>query len=129
MDEEEEEIKEILEQENRDLKPNRVYIILEDIKKNPLSEHALFTELEDENDDADGYFNVKVIDTTDNTDPRDSMSFVISQGLFCILEESLMEVYTKGSKSILKQMGDNVVDFLPNLLNKAKGPPNGSGYH
>lgn len=129
MDEEEEEIKEILEQEKRDLKPNRVYIILEDIKKNPLSEHALFTELEDENDDADGYFNVKVIDTTDNTDPRDSMSFVISQGLFCILEESLMEVYTKGSKSILKQMGDNVVDFLPNLLNKAKGPPNGSGYH
>ena len=77
----------------------------------------------------DGYFNVKVIDTTDNDDPRASMSFIISQGLFCILQESLMEVYTKGSKYILKQMGDNVVDFLPNLLNKAKGPPNGSGYH
>ena len=132
MDEEEEEeerIKEILEEEKRDLRPNRVYIILEDIKKNPLIEYGLFTELEDENEVDDGYFNVKVIDTTNNDDPRASMSFIISQGLFCILQESLMEVYTKGSKYILKQMGDNVVDFLPNLLNKAKGPPNGSGYH
>jgi hypothetical protein len=132
MDEEEEEeerIKEILEEEKRDLRPNRVYIILEDIKKNPLSEYGLFTELEDESEVDNGYFNVKVIDTTDNDDPRASMSFIISQGLFCILQESLMEVYTKGSKYILKQMGDNVVDFLPNLLNKAKGPPNGSGYH
>tara|TARA_R100001143_G_scaffold58283_1_gene56071 strand:+ start:1595 stop:1984 length:390 start_codon:yes stop_codon:yes gene_type:complete len=129
MDKEEEEIKEILEEEKRDLKPNRVYIILEDIKKNPLSEHGLFTELEDESEVDDGYFNVKVIDTTNNDDPRASMSFIISQGLFCILQESLMEVYTKGSKYILKQMGDNIVDFLPNLLDKAKGPPNGSGYH
>ena len=132
MDEEEEEeerIKEILEEEKRDLRPNRVSIILEDIKKNPLSEYGLFTELEDESEVDDGYFNVKVIDTTNNDDPRASMSFIISQGLFCILQESLMEVYTKGSKYILKQMGDNVVDFLPNLLNKAKGPPNGSGYH
>ena len=40
-----------------------------------------------------------------------------------------MEVYTKGSQSILDQMGDNVVDLLPNLLDKAKGPPDGSGYH
>ena len=77
----------------------------------------------------DGYFNVKVIDTTNNDDPRASMSFIISQGLFCILQESLMEVYTKGSQSILNQMGDNVVALFPNLLDKAKGPPDGSGYH
>ena len=63
------------------------------------------------------------------SDPRESMSFIISQGLFCILQESLMEVYTKGSQYILNQMGDNVVDLLPNLLNKAKVPPNGSEYH
>ena len=129
MDEEEEEIKEILEDERKDLKPNRVYIILEDIEKNPLRENALFTELNEEEEVDDGYFNVKVIDTTNNSDPRESMSFIISQGLFCILQESLMEVYTKGSQYILNQMGDNVVDLLPNLLNKAKGPPNGSGYH
>ena len=129
MDEEEEEIREILEDERKDLKPNRVYIILEDIEKNPLRENALFTELEEEEEVDDGYFNVKVIDTTNNSDPRESMSFIISQGLFCILQESLMEVYTKGSQYILNQMGDNVVDLLPNLLNKAKGPPNGSGYH
>jgi|TARA_R110002020_G_scaffold125886_3_gene283316 hypothetical protein len=129
MDEEEEEIREILEDERKDLKPNRVYIILEDIEKNPLRENALFTELNEEEEVDDGYFNVKVIDTTNNSDPRESMSFIISQGLFCILQESLMEVYTKGSQYILNQMGDNVVDLLPNLLNKAKGPPNGSGYH
>ena len=129
MDEEEEEIREILEDERKDLKPNRVYIILEDIEINPLRENALFTELEEEEEVDNGYFNVKVIDTTKNSDPRESMSFIISQGLFCILQESLMEVYTKGSQYILNQMGDNVVDLLPNLLNKAKGPPNGSGYH
>ncbi len=129
MDEEEEEIREILEDERKDLKPNRVYIILEDIEKNPLRENALFTELDEEEEVDNGYFNVKVIDTTENSDPRESMSFIISQGLFCILQESLMEVYTKGSQYILNQMGDNVVDLLPNLLNKAKGPPNGSGYH
>ena len=129
MDEEEEEIREILEDERKDLKPNRVYIILEDIEKNPLRENALFTELDEEEEVDNGYFNVKGIDTTKNSDPRDSMSFIISQGLFCILQESLMEVYTKGSQYILNQMGDNVVDLLPNLLNKAKGPPNGSGYH
>tara|TARA_Y100000590_G_scaffold469696_1_gene659143 strand:+ start:3869 stop:4189 length:321 start_codon:yes stop_codon:yes gene_type:complete len=106
-----------------------VYIILEDIEKNPLRENALFTELDEEEEVDNGYFNVKVIDTTKNSDPRESMSFIISQGLFCILQESLMEVYTKGSQYILNQMGDNVVDLLPNLLNKAKGPPNGSGYH
>ena len=129
MDEEEEEIREILEDERKDLKPNRVYIILEDIEKNPLRENALFTELDEEEEVDNGYFNVKVIDITKNSDPRESMSFIISQGLFCILQESLMEVYTKGSQYILNQMGDNVVDLLPNLLNKAKGPPNGSGYH
>ena len=129
MDEEEEEIREILEDERKDLKPNRVYIILEDIEKNPLRENALFTELNEEEEVDDGYFNVKVIDTTNNSDPRESMSFIVSQGLFCMLQESLMEVYTKGSQYILNQMGDNVVDLLPNLLNKAKGPPNGSGYH
>ena len=130
MDEEEEEdIEKILEEEKKDLKPNRVYLILEDIKKNPLREHALFTELDEEEDVDNGYFNVKVIDTTNNSDPRESMSFIISQGLFCILQESLMEVYTKGSQYILNQMGDNVVDLLPNLLNKAKVPPNGSEYH
>ena len=129
MDEEEEEIREILEDERKDLKPNRVYIILEDIEKNPLRENALFTELDEEEEVDNGYFNVKVIDTTKNSDPRESMSFIISQGLFCILQESLMEVYTKGSQYILNQMGDNVVDLLPNLLDKAKGPPDGSGYH
>ena len=129
MDEEEEDIEKILEEEKKDLKPNRVYLILEDIKKNPLREHALFTELDEEEDVDNGYFNVKVIDTTNNSDPRESMSFIISQGLFCILQESLMEVYTKGSQYILNQMGDNVVDLLPNLLNKAKVPPNGSEYH
>ena len=129
MDKEEKEIKEIIEEEEKDLKPDRIYIILEDNKKNPLSDNGVFTEMEEEDDDDDGYFSVKIVDTTSNSDPRESMSFVISQGLFCILQESLMEVYTKGSKYILKQMGDNVVDFLPNLLNKAKGPPNGSGYH
>lgn len=123
----EEEIEEILEDEKKNLKPNRVYIILEDIKKNPLSEKSLFTELDEEDDDDEGYFNIKIIDTTENVNPRDSMSFIVSQGIFCILEESLIDVYTKGSKHILKQMGDNVVDFLPNLLNKVKGPPNGSG--
>ena len=129
MDKEEKEIKEMIEEEEKDLKPDRIYIILEDNKKNPLSDNGVFTEMEEEDDDDDGYFSVKIVDTTSNSDPRESMSFVISQGLFCILQESLMEVYTKGSKYILKQMGDNVVDFLPNLLNKAKGPPNGSGYH
>ena len=123
----EEEIEEILEDEKKNLKPNRVYIILEDIKKNPLSEKSLFTELDEEDDDDEGYFNIKIIDTTENVNPRDSMSFIVSQGIFCILEESLIDVYTKGSKHILKQMGDNVVDFLQNLLNKVKGPPNGSG--
>jgi len=123
----EEEIEEILEDEKKNLKPNRIYIILEDIKKNPLSEKSLFTELDEEDDDDEGYFNIKIIDTTENVNPRDSMSFIVSQGIFCILEESLIDVYTKGSKHILKQMGDNVVDFLPNLLNKVKGPPNGSG--
>ena len=123
----EEEIEEILEDEKKNLKPNRVYIILEDTKKNPLSEKSLFTELDEEDDDDEGYFNIKIIDTTENVNPRDSMSFIVSQGIFCILEESLIDVYTKGSKHILKQMGDNVVDFLPNLLNKVKGPPNGSG--
>ena len=129
MDKEEKEIKEMIEEEEKDLKPDRIYIILEDNKKNPLSDNGVFTELEDESEVDDGYFNVKVIDTTKNSDPRESMSFIISQGLFCILQESLMEVYTKGSQYILNQMGDNVVDLLPNLLNKAKGPPNGSGYH
>ena len=123
----EEEIEEILEDEKKNLKPNRVYIILEDTKKNPLSEKSLFTEIDEEDDDDEGYFNIKIIDTTENVNPRDSMSFIVSQGIFCILEESLIDVYTKGSKHILKQMGDNVVDFLPNLLNKVKGPPNGSG--
>lgn len=125
----EEEIEEILEDEKKNLKPNRVYIILEDIKKNPLSEKSLFTELDEEDDDDEGYFNIKIIDTTENVNPRDSMSFIVSQGIFCILEESLIDVYTKGSKHILKQMGDNVVDFLPNLLNKVKGPTDGNGYH
>ena len=129
MDKEEKEIKEMIEEEEKDLKPDRIYIILEDNKKNPLSDNGVFTEMEEEDDDDDGYFSVKIVDTTSNSDPRESMSYVISQGLFCILQESLMEVYTKASKYILKQMGDNVVDFLPNLLNKAKGPPNGSGYH
>jgi hypothetical protein len=129
MDKEEKEIKEMIEEEEKDLKPNRIYIILEDNKKNPLSDNGVFTEMEEENDDDDSYFSVKVVDTTDNSDPRESMSFVISQGIFCILQESLMEVYTKGSQSILNQMGDNVVDLLPNLLDKAKGPPDGSGYH
>lgn len=129
MDEEEEDIEKIIEEEKKDLKPNRVYLILEDIKKNPLREHALFTELDEEEDVDNGYFNVKIIDTTNNSDPRESMSFIVSQGLFCMLQESLMEVYTKGSQYILNQMGDNVVDLLPNLLNKAKVPPNGSGHH
>ena len=130
MDKEEKEIKEMIEEEEKDLKPDRIYIILEDNKKNPLSDNGVFTEMEEEDDDDDdGYFSVKIVDTTSNSDPRESMSFVISQGLFCILQESLMEVYTKGSQSILNQMGDNVVDLLPNLLDKAKGPPDGSGYH
>ena len=85
--------------------------------------------MEEEDEDDCDYISVKVIDTTNNSDPRESMSFVLSQGLFCILKESFMEVYTKGSQSILNQMGDNVVELLPKLLDKAKGPPDGSGYH
>ena len=48
MDKEEKEIKEMIEEEEKDLKPDRIYIILEDNKKNPLSDNGVFTEMEEE---------------------------------------------------------------------------------
>ena len=83
------------EEETKNLKKGRVYIVLEDSEtKEDFEKH--------------GFFKVMIFDTTDSEDTADadignkSTSFVVANGLFSIMANSPMSVFDEGVDMIMK---------------------------
>ena len=110
------------EEETKDLKPGRVYIVLQDSEtKEEFEEH--------------GFFKVMIFDTTDSENSADadiqnkSTSFVVANGLFSILANSPMYVFDEGVEMIMKNYYENLSENSSedNLVNfmEYKKKPNG----
>ena len=110
------------EEETKDLKKGRVYIVLEDSEtKEDFEKH--------------GFFKVMIFDTTDSEDTADadignkSTSFVVANGLFSIMAHSPMYVFDEGVDMIMKNYYDELEEnsYTDNLVNfmEHKKNPNG----
>ena len=113
------------EEETKNLKKGRVYIVLEDSEtKEDFEKH--------------GFFKVMIFDTTDSDDTADadignkSTSFVVANGLFSIMANSPMYVFDEGVDMIMKNFyddleensdTDNIVNFMEHKK-KPNGRPN-----
>tara|TARA_R100000315_G_C5196090_1_gene114816 strand:+ start:482 stop:841 length:360 start_codon:yes stop_codon:yes gene_type:complete len=108
------------EEETKNLKSGRVYIVLQDSEtKEDFEEH--------------GFFKVMIFDTTDSEESADadiknkSTSFVVANGLFSILANSPMHVFDEGVDMILKNYYDDLrehssEDNLINFMEYKKNP-------
>ena len=109
-------------EETKDLKNGRVYIVLQDSEtKEDFEEH--------------GFFKVMIFDLTKSQDSADadiaskSTSFVVANGLFSILANSPMHVFDEGVEMILQNYYDELAEnsSTDNVVNftEFKKKPNG----
>jgi len=104
-------------EETKDLKNGRVYIVLQD------------------SETKEDFFKVMIFDTTESQDSADadisskSTSFVVANGLFSILANSPMHVFDEGVEMILQNYYDDLAQnsSTDNVVNftEFKKKPNG----
>ena len=108
------------EEETKNLKKGRVYIVLEDSTTQ-------------EDFEKHGFFKVMIFDTTDSEDTADAdignkcTSFVVANGLFSIMASSPMYVFDEGVDMIMKNYYDDLeensdTDNLVNFMEHKKNP-------